>query len=354
MSLEAVCGEVHNLQGRRPGRSCVFAAVKRVAETLQKPQDGLVPETKYKNCGRRKLLDEMQKLTVVDYVERWRGKRFCTCAFIKRELKLDVSRQTITRCLNDFAYSWKPVPKQQRLDDKTLKARKEFHDAYGHKSADWRVANMNVVLDGVTLTMAPASLSKREKHAAQRIQHMWVKTGEALDNNLHTYNRYGTQLGTKVPLWGGFTGGGAFSLRLWTEKPKMNKEAWVKLIPKVKAAADDGAEGARPKVWHDNARFLLQPDVYTEHGLDLVRFQPNSGDLNPIETVWAWLRKDLALRDQAGLKAQRPALTAKQFRARAAQILNAYSGQGRLEKLVRGMPGRLLRLKRNKYGRCGK
>ena len=97
MSLEAVCGEVHNLQGRRPGRSCVFAAVERVAETLRKPQDGLVPETKYKNCDRRKLLDEMQKLAVVDYVGRWRGKCFCTCAFIKRELRLDVSRQTTTR-----------------------------------------------------------------------------------------------------------------------------------------------------------------------------------------------------------------------------------------------------------------
>ena len=76
MSLEAVRGEVHNLQGRRPGRSCVFAAVKCVAETLQKPQDSLVPETKYKNCGRRMFLDEMQKLALVDYVERWRAKVF--------------------------------------------------------------------------------------------------------------------------------------------------------------------------------------------------------------------------------------------------------------------------------------
>ena len=36
MSLEAVRGEVHNLQGRRPGRSCALAAAKRVAETLEK------------------------------------------------------------------------------------------------------------------------------------------------------------------------------------------------------------------------------------------------------------------------------------------------------------------------------
>ena len=60
----------------------------------------------------------------------------------------------------------------------------------------------------ITLTKAPKPLSKREKHAAQAIKHMWVKDGEALDNSLHTHNRYGTQLGDKVPLWAGFTGGG--------------------------------------------------------------------------------------------------------------------------------------------------
>ena len=45
-------------------------------------------------------------------------------------------------------------------------------------------------------------MGTREKHAAQAIKHMWVRRGEALDNDLHTYNRYGVQLGDKVPLWG--------------------------------------------------------------------------------------------------------------------------------------------------------
>jgi hypothetical protein len=62
-------------------------------------------------------------------------------------------------------------------------------------------------------------------------------------------------------------------------------------------------------VWHDNERFLLQPDVYAEHGLELVRFPPSSGDLNPIETVWAWLRKDLAHREMTDLTAGKPAQT---------------------------------------------
>ena len=39
---------------------------------------------------------------------------------------------------------------------------------------------------------------------------------------------------------------------------------------------------------------------YAKHtNLDLVRFPPNSGDLNPIETVWARLRRELAVREIA-------------------------------------------------------
>ena len=121
---------------------------------------------------------------------------------------------------------------------------------------------------------------------------MWVKKGEPFDHDLHTYNRYLTQLGTKVLLWGVFVGEGAFSLRLWTEEPEMKTEAWAKLIPKVKVAAGDGVKGAMPKVRHGTGPSLLQPDIYTEHGLELDRFLPASGGLNSIEAVLARLRKD--------------------------------------------------------------
>ena len=73
----------------------------------------------------------------------------------------------------------------------------------------------------------------------------------------------------------------------------------------------------------------------------------------------ARLRKDLATREQADLAAKR-VLLKKQFRARAAQLLQSYAvvatGQqwSYLQKLVRGMPNRLHKCKLNTYGRCGK
>ena len=149
---------------------------------------------------------------------------------------------------------------------------------------------------------------------------------------------------------------------MWTAKPKMTKTEWESNIPIVKAAVEEvyGEDiAAKPWVWHDNERFLLCPATYRKHGLSLVRFPPSSGDLNPIETVWAWLRKDLAAREQDDLAANRY-LTTKQFKQRCSQILLFYSvpskneSRSRLEKLVHGMPQRLQKCRANKYGRCGK
>ena len=217
-------------------------------------------------------------------------------------------------------------------------------------------------MDGVTLTMAPKPLGSRERHMAQSIRHTWLRAGEEPSEDCNHFNRYGVQLGVKVPLWGGFTGRGRFTLREWTPRPKMTKEEWATRIVRVKRAvdvADESRRNVRAKVWHDNEKFLLQPNVYASHGLQMMCFPPNSGDLNPIETVWAWLRRDLAKREQADF-ADKRTITPHQFRLRVAQILRTYEepsgGQplSRLEKLVRGMPKRLATCKAKRYGRCGK
>ena len=112
-------------------------------------------------------------------------------------------------------------------------------------------------------------------------------------------------------------------------------------------------------MWLDNEGFLKIDRKYHKNGLTAFRFPPNSGDLNPIETAWAQLRKDLAEREFEDMKHDK-IITTQQFKQRAAQILHSYSLKGPgeqysyLEKLVRGMPARLLKCKKNKYGPCGK
>ena len=45
---------------------------------------------------------------------------------------------------------------------------------------------MSLVLDGVTLTMPPASLSGKGKHAAQHILHMWSTPEEKVSHEIST------------------------------------------------------------------------------------------------------------------------------------------------------------------------
>ena len=112
-------------------------------------------------------------------------------------------------------------------------------------------------------------------------------------------------------------------------------------------------------MWFDNETFLKVDSEYHRHGLTAMRFPPGSGDLNPIENVWGKLRKDLAIREFEDLKNDK-VITTLQFKQRCSQLLTSYAyvkpgkKYSYLENLIRGMPGRLLRCKENKYGPCGK
>ena len=99
--------------------------------------------------------------------------------------------------------------------------------------------------------------------------------------------------------------------------------------------------------------------AYRKNGLAQVRLPPHSGDLNPIETVWAKLRRDPAIREFEDLQSDK-LISTQQFKQRVAQLLTFYGSvrpgkaHSYLEKLLRGMPKRLRKCKDNKYGPCGK
>ena len=61
-------------------------------------------------------------------------------------------------------------------------------------------------------SMAPKPFNGRHKHAAQPLTSTWMRAGESFNNDVLTFNRYGVQLGVKVPLWGGFAGNGKVAL----------------------------------------------------------------------------------------------------------------------------------------------
>ena len=134
--------------------------------------------------------------------------------------------------LNRHGFFWRALPKVRGFSAEELQKRKVWIEQHLGHTSEWWEKNLNLVLDGVTLTMAPKPLNARERHAAQSIKKMWMREGEKHDPKFSTYNRYGVQLGVKVPLWGGFTGEGKFTMRFWTPRSKMTKEEWqAKLWP---------------------------------------------------------------------------------------------------------------------------
>ena len=179
--------KVKNLQGKTPkSEHCVKNAVQRQTAAGKKG----VAKTNYKKCGRKKALTPEEAKQVVAFVKDWRRKTFCTCRYIRKELKLTVCLATIARTLNRAGYHWRTVPKKSPLTELQVKRRKEFVDKYKDKSSEWWCDNIDLVFDGVTLTKAPQNLSMRQKHAAQAIKAMWMKKGEAMDPDVHTFNRY--------------------------------------------------------------------------------------------------------------------------------------------------------------------
>jgi len=166
MSLNEVRSEVVKLQGQKPSKKAFENAVKRV--DMMRPGD-VVPKSGYDKCGRKPAFTQQQQDAVVAFVKKWRNKRFCTCAYIKTTMKLQVTKRTIANVLNRHGFFWRPVPKKHGLSSEDLAKRKAFVDKYNNHSATRWERNLNLVLDGVTLTMAPKPLNARQAHAAQSI-----------------------------------------------------------------------------------------------------------------------------------------------------------------------------------------
>ena len=88
----------------------------------------------------------------------------------------------------------------------------------------------------------------------------------------------------------------------------------------LRRASDDAPEiadpGKKATVWTDNEQFLENPAKYKAAKPEVCNCPTSSGDVNPMKTVWARLRKGVAKRGFEDLK-QGKAITAAQFKKRA-------------------------------------
>ena len=92
-----------NAKGKTPSMGACRTAVARMCAVKKKRQ--AVPTTNYANCGRNTLLTEAEEKKVVDFVKKWRHKRFCAAKHIVVELNLKCSARSVARCLNRKGYA---------------------------------------------------------------------------------------------------------------------------------------------------------------------------------------------------------------------------------------------------------
>ena len=84
MGFGDIRSEVVNMAGETSSYKVVWNAVQAV----QAARGTETPQARYGNCGRKRKLSLAQEQAIVDFVKKWRHKRFCTCNYIRASLKL--------------------------------------------------------------------------------------------------------------------------------------------------------------------------------------------------------------------------------------------------------------------------
>ena len=96
------------------------------------------------------------------------------------------------------------------------------------------------------------------------------------------------------------------------------------------SAAAQGTFTCTFTVLCDNERFLRHPEslrAYAVKHVQLWDVPARSPDLNPIEMFWAWVRRQLRLRDLDDLRNHRPPLTKAAYILRVKALMSTAKAQ---------------------------
>ena len=146
-----------------------------------------------------------------------------------------------------------------------------------------------------------------------------------------------------LPLWGGISEGG-FASVLWHDTRKVNTVSWAQAVRKGKLRAAIRALSPFSRIgpWTvlaDGETFLWAPEsqrAYIRTRVSLWSVPPKSPDLNPVQKRWAWVRKELRMKDLVDLKARRRVPSKQAYKARIVSLLQSRRAQEVASKSARG------------------
>ena len=73
--------------------------------------------------------------------------------------------------------------------------------------------------------------------------------------------------------------------------------------------------------------FRLVRPLYAKKRIRLLHIPARSPDLNPIESFWSWLRRELRRRDLEDLRRGKPALSKAEYKQRVRDVLRTVKAQ---------------------------
>jgi transposase len=189
----------------------------------------------------------------------------------------------------------------------------------------------------MVLTVAPTGPTDRKNYCLHGETHMWRKRCEANKPELAGEDPFADQipLARAIPLWAGISQQGYCEI-IFHKTKKVNTEEWVKeglkkgkLMAAVRKLQPTRPSGAR-RILCDNESFLSAKKCalfYKSKGIVLLQIPPRSPDLNPIEMYWAWVRRQMRLKDLEDLRCRRPALGKTATKARVRALLRTKKAQ---------------------------
>ena len=277
---------------------------------------------KYQLCGRRpwKVTPAVERY-LIGTMQAMRRHTVCTAATLQACLARDrgvrLETSTIRKVLARHGYRWLPRSQKPAVSKDLAKERVAFARAVVRKSMAELSADFAFSMDGVILSRPPTDAVERANHCKEGMTHMYRKPGESAHPDLAGDSPYPDQIPRHrlVPMWGGISPGGC-AVVTFHKKRKMATEEWERAVKagKLKKALTSLRPrrcGGPWRVLCDGESFLWSKasvKACSANKINLWRVPPKSPDLNPVEKFWAWLRRELLLKDLADLKARRPAL----------------------------------------------
>ena len=335
MSWAKISMQVRNLEGKVPcWKVCRDVYNRANRRTATASYD-------YSNCGRQPTMTPALRKWVVRRLLVLRKVKECTSTTLQAELAkwkhVKVEASTVRKALKLEGYRWLSRSKKPKYNAEQRAERLSFSEDIEDYTQDEIQEVFNLSLDGVVFTKPPTEAVARQNFCFTDLSMCWRKPSEGTITALDGHDRYKNQVppSRMIPLWGGL-GSGGFAPILWHQDRKTNTEEWVDdaiksgSLQKALRAVNPGKVRGPWVILCDNESFLRAKPcmaLYRRLNIKLLKLPAKSPDLNPVEKMWGWARKQLRAMDLADLAARRPVLGKTAYTERIKRLLKSPRAQ---------------------------